>query len=1049
MEQGLIRQLCDAVARQAKARASSELDKVLIVSASDGVARAKVQTLWFDNAQWHADALAAAVQHCLTNMQAKFTQPLIYLRLEWVVSAKAYSWQALPAELDRYKRNYFRSGLAFRGVREPWLLLTEMELNANACLYTGNEAVSAAINQGNLERYLKARHGSSQMPDFAPESAVWMFQTAGVFADAQTQQIHSLSSVPRFQGHRDIRQLDLPLTEELIDLAAHYLGRQVRPTGQYEYGHFPCFGKTIATYNMLRHASSTYALIEGYEALQHALQCPVMPSENAISPQRATPESLAQMQQQIDAALAFLLSDGIRYYDDKAYVVDTGDEIKLGANAVAILALVKYLSVFPESKVRSDYLALCEQLALGIVAMQRENGQFVHVLHAHDLSVKAEQRIIYYDGEAAFALMRLFGLTQDRRWLDCVVKAFDYFIANHHEKAHDHWLSYCSNELVKYLPEKKYFAFAVRNVQGYVDFIKNRITTFPTLLELSIAFHQMLLKLDDFPDYRQDVLAGFDVAAFYEALHTRAHYLINGFFFPEMAMFFKAPQSILHGMFIRHHGFRVRIDDVEHYLSGLIAYRQLLAEIALSDGLNTTPHQAVALNAESLPRITQGKWLVKPEGDWQASGVCVWPKSFQAGHLLVARGREMSKGYLPPVSVNALARRASGVITDDPDYQVKTAIPVLWVKDIRKAVLAIGKARRKGFAGQVVGVTGSAGKTTTVAMLAHALGAVAEVAQTLASANLPVGIAWNMASMPPQADFWVLEMAIGNMQLNSELVCPDVAIITNIAPAHLAYHGNVENIAVKKSRIFSGMNRGGVAIVCRDIAQFDMIRQAAEQKGLQMISYGEHAEADIRLLEYSPLQAHIMLPDGTRHTLQLAATGKHQALNALAVLAVVQHFGLNLQHTITALASFHPVAGRGSRFQTAYDGKIIDVIDDAYNANPLSMAASLEYFAQIDSHTPSQKVLILGDMLELGEQSAQYHRELAHAIMQTPARDIILVGDSVQHTADVLAQHHRPCHRYPNTETLKTQLTHHLQNGDLVLLKSSYSVGLNGVFGCA
>ncbi|MBE2896951.1 hypothetical protein HPC38_08710 [Pasteurellaceae bacterium HPA106] len=91
----------------------------------------------------------------------------------------------------------------------------------------------------------------------------------------------------------------------------------------------------------------------------------------------------------------------------------------------------------------------------------------------------------------------------------------------------------------------------------------------------------------------------------------------------------------------------------------------------------------------------------------------MWPKSFQAGHLLVARGREMSKGYLPPVSVNALARRASGVITDDSNYQVKPAIPVLWVKDVRKAVLDIGRARCKGFQGQVIGVTGSAGKTTT------------------------------------------------------------------------------------------------------------------------------------------------------------------------------------------------------------------------------------------------------------------------------------------------------------------------------------------------
>jgi len=154
--------------------------------------------------------------------------------------------------------------------------------------------------------------------------------------------------------------------------------------------------------------------------------------------------------------------------------------------------------------------------------------------------------------------------------------ACDSIIANRYEEAHDHWLAYCSNELVKYLPEKQYFSFAVRNVNGFVDFIRERLTTYPTLLELSMAFHDTLLLLDNYPDF-QDVLDGFNVAEFYRALHIRANYLVNGFFFPEMAMFYKYPKTILHGMFIRHHAFRVRIDDVEHYLSGFVAYQKLMA----------------------------------------------------------------------------------------------------------------------------------------------------------------------------------------------------------------------------------------------------------------------------------------------------------------------------------------------------------------------------------------------------------------------------------------------------------------------------------------
>ncbi len=554
---------------------NAELSNSMILSLSDGQERAKTITFNIDSNQdettWQHNLLSQ-VQNQLKKTQKKFTKPICYLRLEWVIHQEKTNWKGFSSSLKKYKRNYFRSGFAFEGKREPYLLCTEAELNANACLY-GNDEDEATVNDKNLNKYLQARHGSSQVPQFTDETPIIVFKTDGIFINAFTEKIHKLNIMPRNQGRRVTPQLNPDSTLELVDLASHYLSKQIQADGQYRYGYFPVFGREIPTYNTLRHASSTYALIEGYETCRDELNSNY---NNTISPNKATAKSLQEIHSQIDKAIHYLLTRNIKYNQDCGYIVDSvSNEIKLGANATTILALVKYLSVFPNTPNQQKYLDTANKLANGIISMQEENGSFIHILDGNNFSFKEKTRTIYYDGEAAFALMRLYGVTREQKILDCVVKAFDFFIANHHENAHDHWLSYCSNELLKYLPEKKYFAFAVNNVNGFVDFIRDRLTTYPTLLELSMAFHNALLLLDEYPQF-QDVLDGFNVAEFYRALHTRANYLVNGFFFPEKAMFYKYPNTILHGFYIQHHAFRVRIDDVEHYLSGLVAYRKLL-----------------------------------------------------------------------------------------------------------------------------------------------------------------------------------------------------------------------------------------------------------------------------------------------------------------------------------------------------------------------------------------------------------------------------------------------------------------------------------------
>lgn len=1006
----------------------AEFEQVMLISVSDGYERARVTSVRLELSSLRAGnwaALLPVLKQALTQLEKRFNHPLVWCRLEWPFAVREWYWQTLKQDIKRYKRNYFRSGLAFVGKKFPRLLLTEMELNANACLYAGSQVAHAEVNQSHLERYIKAHHGSSQMPDFTANMAVWSFSTVGVFIDVTggKPSVHALDTRPRHWGKRALPPLTAVSTGELIARSTRFLGKQVSEDGRYVYGYFPCFDRRINTYNVLRHASSTYALLEGYET--------------CADQRLLSDEQLGLVHQQIAWALSGLCSEFIIHRQEAAYVVDTGNIIKLGANAVTILALVKYHQVTGDDR----YADLADALALGISKMQEADGSFVHILNAADLSIKEKARIIYYDGEAAFALMRLYDHTRNSRWLDCVVKALDYFIDSGHEKANDHWLAYCANELVTYLPERRYFAFAVRNISGYVDFIRERITTFPTLLELSMAFHKTLLKLEARPELA-DVLNGFDVRAFYQALHARANYLLNGFFWPEVAMYFKAPTTIVDGFFIRHHSFRVRIDDVEHYLSGLVAYQQMLRK---NDSTGIKPLLEPALNEESLALATEGKWISAPPDGWLANGLCCWPKSFQPGQMVVARSKEIGKGFLPVAAVKSLvAKGASAVLCDNGQAYRHIGVPVLEVDNVRTATLAIGHRQRGCYAGRVVGITGSAGKTTVVAMLAHALGYSGEIGRTQASANLPIGIAWNIASMPQKARYWMVEMAIGSMAHNTELTRPDIAIITNIAASHLAYHHSLDEIARKKALIFESMPPGGLAVLYHDMPQYPYLVEQAKRYHLQVVSFGEDPAADIRMLEFTGNSGRIAF-DGDSYELCMDAVGRHMLLNAMAVLAVARHDKLPLNIIMARLTSFQAVAGRGEVRATDYHGLPITLHDESYNANPLSMRMALETFAALPIEA-DKKLLIIGDMLELGSDSDRLHQELAPIIASLSARRILLCGQYCQGLAHQLGGERGGVYHFADVKALESALPDHLVAQDSVLIKASHGIGLHLLF---
>lgn len=994
---------------------------VLFLSVSDGDQRARVVT-------GVGASLEAAWQKgllLLRGVMAKEGLEGRWLRVDWIDTAKATNWSGIRALLARTKRNYFRWGISLDA--DFARAFTEQELNANAMLYGGNRIPSAILNEKNFSIYAAQRFGTDRQPDFADDQAAFLFSTRGVFCD-ETGHLHELAPVGLDTGRRIAGALDTHQLSSIISRASAYLAAQVGDDGTFVYGHHPCFDRQIDAYNTLRHASTTYAMLEAWE-LTH---------DTVLG--AAIERSLTHLTGQLIHEAT--LPDGSR----AAFLVDVGDEIKLGGSAVAILALAKHAAI-TRNRVN---LPLMQRIANGICFMQDgESGAFTHVLNHPELTVKQQFRTIYYEGEAAFALMRLYELDGGERWLAAVERAFDHFIAQDHWKHHDHWLGYCVNELTKYRPHERYFRFAIANVADYLGFVEDRITTFPTLLELMMAARETIARVAADSDLGH-LLGAIDLPRFEAALEKRAHYLLNGYFWPEMAMYFRNPERMAGSFFIRHHAFRVRIDDVEHYLSGLIAYRAYLPRrdafrSMIADRMDDVAASRASLNVETgwtaahVEAATGGQWQPLPAPEWKAAGVSTFAPACREGDLAVIRPKGGKIGILPQV----LPRipHAGGVITAEPDALPGTDLPILQVADVERAVLAMGEYARARMTGKVVGVTGSAGKTTVVAMLAEALSPAGPVATTHHNANLPIGVAWNLASMDWTAPHAVLELAVGRMAASARMARPHVAIFTNVLPAHLREGTGVADIARTKSAIFLGMAPGDIAVINRDMQERHIVEAAARGRNLTILWYGTAEGCDLQLVDYDLARkvVHARV-HGRPVRFILGAAGRHMALNSLAVLGAVSALGHPLEPALERLAAFEALPGRGETLHVDIDGRRLTIIDDAYNANPGSMRTAIERLS--DERSSGRRIAVLGQMAELGPASARYHAELAPLIAGGPIDRVYVSGELYDEFWERLPASQRGS-RADTVDRLQTELLDALKDGDTVLFKASNSSGLH------
>lgn len=443
---------------------------------------------------------------------------------------------------------------------------------------------------------------------------------------------------------------------------------------------------------------------------------------------------------------------------------------------------------------------------------------------------------------------------------------------------------------------------------------------------------------------------------------------------------------------------------------------------------------------EDVLAATGGEWITPPTPGWMATGLSLYAPAFQPGNMVVVRSMADESG-MPARAALALMPPPACLITVDPDPLVHYSLPLLKISEGFAAIINLGRYARNQIQGKVLGVTGSAGKTTCVAMLADALSAWGTTCKSAYNANLPRGVAWNLASIPWDTPHVVLEMAIGRMAISSRMARPDIAIFTNIQPAHLGEKTTIRDVAITKSAIFLGMLPEGIAILNRDMHEWETVHQAAAAKGLTVLHYGSHETSDVRLIHYDAVQQRVEAEVcGQNVCYPLAAGGRHMALNSLAVLAAVSALGYPLEPALARLSRFTALAGRGELKRVTLNGTSFNLIDDAYNANPGSMQAALE---QLSEQTcKGRRIAVLSEMKELGPQSADYHTQLAAQLNDSTIDKVYLVGNVWQQCWDLLKAEKKATY-VDDPQQLKPLLCTQLQPEDTVLFKGSNSTKLH------
>ena len=442
---------------------------------------------------------------------------------------------------------------------------------------------------------------------------------------------------------------------------------------------------------------------------------------------------------------------------------------------------------------------------------------------------------------------------------------------------------------------------------------------------------------------------------------------------------------------------------------------------------------------------------------WEATGISFDTRKIIKGDLFIALpgkrdGHDFVKAAFDNGAAAAMVSKIPKGLNDNDKLLV--------VDDVMKALVRMAKSARNQSKAIFIGITGTSGKTSTKDMGGLVFNGFGKTHFSEKSYNNILGCSLTLATIPIDTEYVLVEIgtnSLGEIAELSHIVQPDHVIITDVSIGHIEGLKSLDNIVEEKASICSGQTQKGLAIIPSGIEKFSQLKAKVRNFGSNVISFGDDENSDMRIstLEVlgNSITSTIVDQKQKSWNLNLKTAGKHYMKNAAALLALVFSLKLNPSKAIFALESWSPLAGRGQvlEIEVKHSNYKISIylIDESYNANPGSVKSSLETLASIYSYRKSKykynrRIAVLGDMLELGFFEVDEHVNISRFARLDKIDKIYCVGSRMRKLYDVLPSLKQGFWT-ETAEEMQHILVNKLKDGDIVMIKGSFSIGMNTI----